>query len=154
VVTSQRRSPGASVREVQGRPVPEIRGQLSFVRFRRDDDGSGGPSSGALRAPEVVRQLCFGDQAYEVSGVFGFEDETEIDCMICYSRPKNVLLLPCRHCSVCHSCLRSLRDEKCPLCRSSFTSYLTLPLPRARPPDVAAAPSASAPAPRPAPAPE
>ena len=25
----------------------------------------------------------------------GFEDEGESDCMICYARPKNVLLLPC-----------------------------------------------------------
>merc|ERR1712232_1158057 len=51
--------------------------------------------------------------------------------MICYSRLKNVLLLPCRHCSVCHACLRSLRDEKCPLCRSAFSSYVTLPICRA-----------------------
>merc|ERR1712217_393315 len=48
--------------------------------------------------------------------------------MICFSRLRNVLLLPCRHCSVCHPCLRSMRDEKCPLCRSAFSSYITFPI--------------------------
>lgn len=41
--------------------------------------------------------------------------------------------MPCRHCSVCHQCLRSLRDEKCPLCRSVFSSYVTFPIKRAAP---------------------
>ena len=81
---------------------------------------------------EVIRQFCFCDSnvAFDVQGIYGFEDATESDCMICYARPKNVVLLPCRHCSVCHSCLRSLRDEKCPLCRSSFSSYMTCPVSR------------------------
>eukprot|EP00931_Biecheleriopsis_adriatica_P012073 TRINITY_DN11316_c0_g1_i2.p1 TRINITY_DN11316_c0_g1~~TRINITY_DN11316_c0_g1_i2.p1 ORF type:complete len:551 (+),score=94.52 TRINITY_DN11316_c0_g1_i2:40-1692(+) len=141
VIMAVQRSP-VSVHEVQGRPVTEIGGQISFVRFqRRPHRGTGdarppGPSPAStapFHSPEVVRQLCFGDSpaaAFEVQGVFGFEDPGDEDCMICYARPKNVLLLPCRHCSVCHPCLRSLRDEKCPLCRSSYSSYLTLPISR------------------------
>merc|ERR1712135_207673 len=43
---------------------------------------------------------------------------------------KNVLLLPCRHCSFCHPCLRSLREEKCPLCRRAYAAYITLPIAR------------------------
>lgn len=152
IVISAQRRPSSSLREVQNRPVAEARGQMSLVRFRRGEETSSGtetnagtlPSpgtghSGPLGAPEVMRQLCYGDLrehpgAYEVHGIFGFEDENENDCMICYARPKNVLMLPCRHCSVCHSCLRSLREEKCPLCRTSFSSYLTLPLVRSTAP--------------------
>ncbi|CAJ1361008.1 unnamed protein product [Effrenium voratum] len=108
---------------VQGRPVLETKGQISIVRFT---EGRG--QSAPFNSAEVIRQLCFSENsAMEVQGIYGFEDAGESECMICYARPKNVLLLPCRHCSVCHSCLRSLRDEKCPLCRSSFSSYLTCP---------------------------
>lgn len=126
VIIAQRR-PSHELGAVQGRPVVEATGQVSFVRFRGPGTGEVGP-----RAPEIIRQLSFGERsaAFEIHGVYGFEDEGEGDCMICYTRSKNVLLLPCRHCSVCHPCLRSLRDEKCPLCRSVFSSYVTFPINR------------------------
>lgn len=114
---------------VQGRPVLDTKGQISTVRFQK------GAGNGPFQTAEIFRQLCFSDSpslVVDVQGIYGFEDAGESDCMICYSRPKNVLLLPCRHCSVCHPCLRSLRDEKCPLCRSSFCSYLTCAVPRQR----------------------
>mmetsp|Transcript_100015 Transcript_100015/g.322487 ORF Transcript_100015/g.322487 Transcript_100015/m.322487 type:complete len:594 (-) Transcript_100015:1551-3332(-) len=143
VILAQRR-PNHELGNVQGRPVVEARGQISFVKFRRAGDG------GVPRAPEIIRQLSFGDRsaAYEIHGVYGFEDEGEGDCMICYTRPKNVLLLPCRHCSVCHPCLRSLRDEKCPLCRSIFSSYATFPISRAAPSTEGLAPRGAGPGPQ------
>lgn len=124
-IVSQKR-PGREPDKVQEEKVIEVQGQLTFVKFVQSSSGGAGPGK-----PEVVRQVSFGDRsAHEVQGVFGFEDEGETECMICYSRPKNVLLLPCRHCSVCRPCLRSLRDEKCPLCRSVFSSYITFPISR------------------------
>lgn len=117
--------------QVQGRQVLDTKGQISAVRFHKSSGQ--GQSNAPFNSAEIFRQLCFSDSpslVVDVQGIFGFEDEGESDCMICYARPKNVLLLPCRHCSVCHSCLRSLRDEKCPLCRSSFCSYLTCAVPR------------------------
>ncbi|CAK0908893.1 unnamed protein product [Prorocentrum cordatum] len=137
VIIAQRR-PYHELGTVQGRPVVEAHGQVSFVKFRRGEDGR------APASPEIVRQLCFGERspAYEIHGIYGFEDEGEGECMICYDRPKNVLLLPCHHCTVCHQCLRSLRDEKCPLCRSAFSSYVTLQFSRAAPPEVEDAPAA------------
>lgn len=81
---------------------------------------------------EVAQQVfATGSSFQEIKGIYGFEDISERDCMICYDNPKNVMLLPCRHCSVCVLCLRSLRDEKCPLCRSPFSSHVVFPPPRA-----------------------
>eukprot|EP00438_Fugacium_kawagutii_P032487 Skav233887 [mRNA] locus=scaffold435:139642:140760:- [translate_table: standard] len=117
--------------QVQGRQVLDTKGQISAVRFHKSSAQR--QSNAPFDTAEIFRQLCFSDSpslVVDVQGIFGFEDDGESDCMICYARPKNVLLLPCRHCSVCHSCLRSLRDEKCPLCRSSFCSYLTCAVPR------------------------
>ncbi|CAK9089670.1 unnamed protein product [Durusdinium trenchii] len=135
---------------VQGRAILETKGEISTAFFRGMFPRRGslwhfgehpdieatffvGPlSHDRFHTAEIFRQLCLGEQMLlEVQGIFGFEEALprfgmglagDTDCMICYARPKNVLLLPCRHCSVCHSCLRSLRDEKCPLCRSSFGS--------------------------------
>ena len=122
-------SRSGSAGQVQGRSVSETKGQISLVKFQTRTQNEG---SSPYHTAEVIRQFCFCDAnvSFDVQGIYGFEDPGESDCMICYARPKNVVLLPCRHCSVCHSCLRSLRDEKCPLCRSSFSSYMTCPVSR------------------------
>jgi len=106
---------------VDGVNVVEAEGQLTLVKFR--------PSDGTY-VPEVFRQICFGEHgSNEIQGVYGFEDEG-VECQICFAKTKNVLLLPCRHCSFCHPCLRSLREEKCPLCRRAYAAYITLPIAR------------------------
>ena len=80
--------------------------------------------------PEVQHQILLTReeprQAYEIQGVYGFE-ENDRDCMICYDRFKTVVLFSCRHCSVCPQCLRAFRDEKCPLCRCEFWGHVTMP---------------------------
>eukprot|EP00928_Gymnodinium_smaydae_P062916 TRINITY_DN46646_c0_g1_i1.p1 TRINITY_DN46646_c0_g1~~TRINITY_DN46646_c0_g1_i1.p1 ORF type:complete len:660 (-),score=64.20 TRINITY_DN46646_c0_g1_i1:81-2000(-) len=145
IVAMAQPRPSHTLGEVQGQPVQEANGQVSFVRFRNTDEVTGAP-----RSPEVVRQISFcTGAAYELQGVYGFEDEGEGECMICYNRPKSVLMMPCRHCSVCHPCLRSLRDEKCPLCRATFTSYVTLPICRSTPPTPPILSSGSTPPPAP-----
>mmetsp|Transcript_61244 Transcript_61244/g.145787 ORF Transcript_61244/g.145787 Transcript_61244/m.145787 type:complete len:649 (+) Transcript_61244:108-2054(+) len=124
VVIADRRSK-SELGSVQGLPVAEAQGQITFVKFAR---GSGLRRFGQ---PEVFRQLSVGDRStFDIQGVYGLEEDGESECVSCYSRPKNVLLLPCRHISVCHSCLRQLRDEKCPLCRAVFASYITFPVAR------------------------
>ena len=129
VLSSGRSGSGNAAHAMQGRSVLETRGQISLVKFQSRTHNEG---NSPYHTAEIFRQFCFGDSniVFDVQGIFGFEDAGESDCMICYARPKNVVLLPCRHCSVCHSCLRSLRDEKCPLCRSSFSSYMTCPVSR------------------------
>merc|ERR1712194_288145 len=118
----------------QDEPTPgslDSHSQLTLVRFRRRDEVENGQST--LKA-EIAQQIVVGaDGAHRLQGIFGFEGDVEEeadcwDCQICYDRPKSVLLLPCRHCSVCEHCLRSLRDERCPMCRATFSSYLVLPL--------------------------
>lgn len=129
VLSSGRSGSGNAAHAMQGRSVLETRGQISLVKFQSRTHNEG---NSPYHTAEIFRQFCFGESniVFDVQGIFGFEDAGESDCMICYARPKNVVLLPCRHCSVCHSCLRSLRDEKCPLCRSSFSSYMTCPVSR------------------------
>lgn len=66
------------------------------------------------------RQYVVNDEhCVELAHVYGMEnqdDEDGADCTICYSLPKNIIFLPCRHISVCHVCLPHLQG-KCPTCR-------------------------------------
>jgi len=103
--------------------VSQANAQLTFVRLRRED------ASASLQ-PEVVRQVVSSKGAvHQILGIYGFEDgDRETECMVCYDRPRSVVVLPCRHCFVCPPCLRSLREERCPMCRSTFSAYLLLPL--------------------------
>ena len=47
-------------------------------------------------------------------------------CVVCISRPKTVLLLPCRHLCVCLECCDSILqvESLCPLCRVGIDSHL------------------------------
>ncbi|CAD7924131.1 unnamed protein product [Amoebophrya sp. A120] len=90
-------------------------------------------STSQLLPLELIRQVAIaGEDAVELAAIYGFEDAEPEDpasaeCMICYERTKNCMLLPCRHCSTCSVCLRSLREEKCPLCRSQFDKHVSFP---------------------------
>jgi len=48
------------------------------------------------------------------------------DCIICMHNVKDIILQPCGHCCMCESCYHNMKDLKCPLCRSSCRSYVTV----------------------------
>ncbi|KAH8741717.1 hypothetical protein FG386_001291 [Cryptosporidium ryanae] len=79
--------------------------------------------------PIILEQyyLNFNNYLVEPSDTFGLEDD-EFDCLICMTNQKNAVLLPCKHCILCESCLRSLRQDKCPLCRTTFYGFVVLPV--------------------------
>merc|ERR1712129_412304 len=42
-------------------------------------------------------------------------------CVVCFSKQRAILLLPCRHLATCHKCTVLLRRMgKCPLCRQQI----------------------------------
>ena len=43
-------------------------------------------------------------------------------CTICYDRVKNVIYRNCNHLATCHECDSSLKEQKCPICRSPIVS--------------------------------
>lgn len=50
-----------------------------------------------------------------------FVDEGKL-CMICYTNPRDVLVLPCRHFLLCSACFDDSKNRltKCPLCRGEI----------------------------------
>ena len=42
-------------------------------------------------------------------------------CVVCYKNPKNIILEPCYHFSICKECLNKLNT--CPVCRKDIECY-------------------------------
>ncbi|KAL8269371.1 hypothetical protein Esti_006706 [Eimeria stiedai] len=83
---------------------------------------------------EVYRQLLTGrslTKPQEKGDVFGVSSSSgsfDVECLVCMTNPKNVVLYPCRHCALCVECLQALHQEKCPVCRSPFFAFIIFPL--------------------------
>ena len=43
------------------------------------------------------------------------------ECCVCMNNPKNVILEPCYHFSICEECLKNF--DKCPICRKNIELY-------------------------------
>ncbi|VWU52091.1 E3 ubiquitin-protein ligase, putative [Hepatocystis sp. ex Piliocolobus tephrosceles] len=63
----------------------------------------------------------------DILDIYGHEEHDK-ECLICMASYKDTLLMPCRHSSFCYDCMKSLRQEKCPICRRLFTSFIKFPL--------------------------
>lgn len=83
-------------------------------------DGGGGKSAISLSA---IYALC-PNGIVLLEDAFGLESEEERDCLVCLTEPRSIMLLPCRHLCICHRCLTMLPHDTCPVCRTSFGSYL------------------------------
>ncbi|SBT34384.1 binding protein [Plasmodium ovale wallikeri] len=66
-------------------------------------------------------------QFIDIMDIYGHEEHDK-ECLICMTSYKDTLLMPCRHSSFCYDCMKSLRQEKCPICRCLFTSFIKFPL--------------------------
>ncbi|CAA9987892.1 E3 ubiquitin-protein ligase, putative [Plasmodium knowlesi strain H] len=66
-------------------------------------------------------------QFLDILDIYGHEEHDK-ECLICMTSYKDTLLMPCRHSSFCYDCMKSLRQEKCPICRCLFTSFIKFPL--------------------------
>lgn len=125
VVTTSKSSNSRNINNAGALPIAEGFCEVSLAKIRREGQG--------LYTVDVVKQvvLCSNNTGpQEGQDIYGLEDERERDCLICMTNTKDTMLLPCRHCSLCFDCLRSLRQEKCPLCRTNFSSFITFPIKR------------------------
>jgi ankyrin repeat protein len=52
-------------------------------------------------------------------------DDT-IKCIMCMTENKNILVLPCKHVSICEKCFKNIQNktEKCCICRSRVVDYM------------------------------
>ena len=53
-------------------------------------------------------------------------DESQKECVVCYTATKDTVVLPCRHMCLCIDCSQIVRMQtnKCPICRTQVSSFL------------------------------
>lgn len=86
-------------------------------------------SGGYSTVPGGPMMNCF--QFLTIAGFLGLNVRCiymqQEECMVCYERPCNTVIIPCLHCSVCTSCMLQLRNLRCVVCRFNYQTYLSLP---------------------------
>ncbi|CAD8118917.1 unnamed protein product [Paramecium sonneborni] len=48
------------------------------------------------------------------------------ECQICYERPRNIIIKPCKHLTICHECLQRLKQPKCPICKQQIEDQIEI----------------------------
>ncbi|CAD8162273.1 unnamed protein product [Paramecium octaurelia] len=48
------------------------------------------------------------------------------ECQICYERPRNIIIKPCKHLTICHECLQRLKQQKCPICKQQIEDQIEI----------------------------
>lgn len=59
---------------------------------------------------------------YDPENITIYENEEETECVICLSDLKDTVFVPCGHYYCCSNCSQKL--DKCPICRSVFTTCI------------------------------
>jgi len=109
-----------------------VKGIVSLPSSGKDEgtgsilnENSKGKSSKPNLKFSLLQQYCQTltvPQLFLARDIYGFYDTHQPDCVICLTEPKDAILLPCRHFTVCHACLPFI--NKCPVCRCSFDTYM------------------------------
>lgn len=79
-------------------------------------------ASQTARVQFDAQLVCTDKHVVEISHLYGLEEDG-FECTICFSAIKDVVLLPCRHISVCNTCRPNLQ-QRCPVCRGDIQSYM------------------------------
>ena len=81
----------------------------------------------------IPQQIEQPQQIPEKSNQSKFEEENndsidKDDCIVCYSKKKEVVLIPCGHICLCFECSKEIQSKKptCPYCRANFIQIVKI----------------------------
>lgn len=99
---------------------------LEIYGQSQDDSGKSNLDSANSNHPQGEVREKFSDSFISIN--IGSDEHSGGECVICLTEPRDTLFLPCRHMCICLGCAQTLGtgDGKCPLCRQTYQSILTL----------------------------
>lgn len=109
----------------------DLKEGIDASEFTLAQSGTIPPSAGsaamdaAISTSKCERQVVRTPQGlFDVQEMFGLDDN--MDCTICFTNPKDVVLLPCRHVNMCHECHSNSNNPvtTCPVCRVEIKSFM------------------------------
>ena len=89
--------------------------------------------NGVYRYKFLKQKLLYNSQIMDLNDIYGIDnmaanlaDESQKECVVCYSTSKDTVVLPCRHMCLCIDCSQIVRMQtnKCPICRTQVSSFL------------------------------
>ncbi|CAD8199358.1 unnamed protein product [Paramecium octaurelia] len=48
------------------------------------------------------------------------------ECQICFERPRNIIIKPCKHLSICYDCSQKLKKPQCPICKQQIEDKIEI----------------------------
>jgi len=88
----------------------------------------------SFRFKLLKQKLLYNKTIFELIDMYGKEnasgsaqaDETQRECVICFTVVKDTVVLPCRHLCLCQGCSQIVRmqNNTCPICRSRIESFM------------------------------
>ncbi|KNC96892.1 uncharacterized protein SPPG_07720 [Spizellomyces punctatus DAOM BR117] len=135
--------------------------QITFLTVmhqkERREEEEGEEEGGGVAEVRVIRQdVVINSITYTLQEIYGLssisqsapQDASSMDCVICLSEPKDVVVVPCRHFCLCIGCAEAVRMQgrssdrgvgvpRCPICRTIVQSLLRIKLPEIYRPNTA-----------------
>jgi len=100
--------------------------QFTYGSFQKD-------GSSNMRYKFLKQKLLYNNQIMDLNDIYGIDnnaanlaDESQRECVVCYTNTKDTVVLPCRHMCLCIDCSQIVRMQtnKCPICRTTVSSFL------------------------------
>jgi len=110
-----------------------VKSQTTLCKLHKD------PVAGTYDLRVVQQKITAWDpiqkkfRQWKLQHVYGLDeinDEESSECVICMCEQRNVLVFPCRHISMCNTCMDRLKEQsaipKCPVCRALISRVMLL----------------------------
>ncbi|CAI2377190.1 unnamed protein product [Moneuplotes crassus] len=89
--------------------------------------------------------FLFRNKLFKMEDIYGHEkqeedgknefDESQKECVVCYSNIKDTIVYPCKHICLCSQCTQIVRmqNSKCPICRRQAEKFICIQIENATP---------------------
>mmetsp|Transcript_47852 Transcript_47852/g.35073 ORF Transcript_47852/g.35073 Transcript_47852/m.35073 type:complete len:221 (+) Transcript_47852:206-868(+) len=110
--------------------------QFTYGQFLREETSS-------LKFRFLKQKFLYNNTIFDLNDIYGIDnttanltDETQRECVICYTTTKDTVVLPCRHMCLCIQCSQIVRMQtnKCPICRTQVSSFMQIKIENAQMP--------------------
>lgn len=97
------------------------------------DDAAAAQKHVGLKFKYLKQKLLYNNQIMDLNDIYGIDnsaanlaDESQKECVVCYTATKDTVVLPCRHMCLCIDCsqITRMQTNKCPICRTQVSSFL------------------------------
>ena len=101
--------------------------QITYGKFNNDN--------ASFSFNWLKQKFLFNNKMFDLGEIFGKEggtanlvNDTDKQCVICFTNDKDTVVLPCRHMCLCMPCSQVIRHQQnnCPICRTKVSTFIQI----------------------------